>query len=253
MNLNPYDIQKLKAAVPNRETRQNYLRMAIVGPSDTGKSHLFKEMSRKVFIAHYDLVVVFCGSDDTRREYGQLFGTPLVYSEFDPRIIETLKQKQTQPDKTKPPVNTPPLSILVVYDDFANRSTRYNKEIFDLAISGRHQCISFVMMLHDLTCLDRVVRDNLTHMIITRQTASIVYETVAEQYLMMAFIGKYPEMNRSKLMNVIMNILHTHTGNYRMIMIDVISMKKNADPKLEDYLCTIRAPFVVHNAQSVSK
>lgn len=242
MNLKPYDIRKI--AKPNRETRQNYLRMAIVGPSDTGKSYLFKELSRKVLIAHYDLVVVFCGSDDTRREYGQLFNTKHLFREFDPVIIETLKEMQIQPDKTKPPLKTPRLSILIVYDDFANRGTRYNKEIFDLAISGRHQCISSVMMLHDLSCLDRVVRDNLTHMIITRQTASTVYETVAEEYLMMAFIGKYPGVSKSKLMNVIMNILHTHTGNYRMIMIDVISMKKNADPKLEDYLCTIKAPFI---------
>lgn len=243
MNLLPYDIRKLKAAVPDRATRQNYLRMAIVGPSDTGKSFLFKEMSRKVLKAHYDLVVVFCGSEDTRREYGELFGTTNLYSEFDPAIIEKLKQIQTQPDKTKPPLKTPRLSILIVYDDFANRGTRYNKELFDLAISGRHQCISFVMMLHDLSCLDRVVRDNLTHMIITRQTASTVYETVAEQYLMMSFIEKYPDMNRSRLINLIINVLHTHTGNYRMIMIDVISMKKNANPKLDEFLCTIKAPF----------
>lgn len=243
MNLTPYDIRKLKAAVPDRRTRQNYLRMAIVGPSDTGKSFLFKEMARKVLIAHYDLVVVFCGSDDTRREYSELFRTPLVYSEFDPAVIETIKRRQVRPRDDKPPVRTPPNSVLIVYDDFANRGTRYDKELFDLAISGRHQCISFVMMLHDLTCLDRVVRDNLTHMIITRQTASIVYETVAEQYLMMSFIERYPEMSRTKLMNVIMNVLHTHTGGYRMIMIDVISMKKNDKPLLEDFLCTIKAPF----------
>lgn len=243
MNLLPYDIRKLKAAVPDRATRQNYLRMAIVGPSDTGKSFLFKELGRKVLRAHYDLVVVFCGSDDTRREYSELFNTKHVYSEFDPAIIEKLKEMQTHPDKTKPPLKTPRISILIVYDDFATRKTRYNQEIFDLAISGRHQCISSVMMLHDLSCLDRIVRDNLTHMIITRQTSLTVFQTVAEEYLMMAFKMKYPDVSNSKLESMITSVLNSHTGNYRMIMIDVISMKKNADPKLEEYLCTIRAPF----------
>lgn len=243
MQLAPYDIRKLKAAKPNRATRQNYLRMAIVGPSDTGKSFLFKELGRKVLKAHYDLVVVFCGSDDTLREYGELFGTKHVYKEFDPDVIEKIKQIQTQPDKTKPPLKTPRLSVLIVYDDFATRKTRYNQEIFDLAISGRHQCISSVMMLHDLSCLDRIVRDNLTHMIITRQTSLTVFGTVAEEYLMMAFKMRYPDVSNSKLESMITSILNSHTGNYRMIMIDVISMKKNADPKLEEYLCTIRAPF----------
>lgn len=251
MELLPYDIRELQKNRPDRQTRQGYLRMAIVGPSDTGKSYLFKELSKKVLIAHYDLVVVFCGSDDTRREYSQLFNTPLAYSEFDPNIIQTLKAKQRQPNPNKPPVNTPPISILIVYDDFANRGTRYSKEIFDLAISGRHDCISFVMILHDLTCLDRVVRDNLTHMIITRQTATIVYDTVAEQYLMMSFIERYSEKSRSQLMNIITSILHSNTGNYRMIILDIIAMKKNANPKLEDFLRTIKAPF--YTAQSDSR
>lgn len=239
MQLNEFDISELDR-MPDCQTKEGFLRMVIVGPSDSGKTFLFKHLANKIFINQYDVVICFCGSVDTRREYQQLFNTKFVYEAYNPEIINRIKAHQEETAKTNKKRH-PVARILIVYDDFANRGTTHNKELFELAISGRHDCISFVMILHDLACLDRIVRDNLTHMIIARQQAAAVYETVAREYLYMAFAVENQDRSTRDIMKHIMTTLHDNTGGYYFIVVNLIAMKKNTNAKIKDYLTKYKA------------
>lgn len=237
MDLNKYNINDLNIK-PDTKTKENFIRMAIVGPSDSGKSYLFKHIAEKCLLKHYDLIIVFCGSDDTRREYSECLKTDLVYSSYNPAVIDTLKTLQKKNFDKTGIMN----SVLIVYDDYANRNTRYNSEIFDLAISGRHHCISFVMILHDLTCLDRIVRDNLSHLIITRQQAIKVYETIAEEYLFMTAATELDHLNTKKSINdYLISTLHNNTGNFKMVVVLLQKMKREPNKKLNNYIYWFKA------------
>lgn len=233
MQIQKYNLDDIKKNKPDIKTKENFIRMAIVGPSDSGKTYLFKYIAKKVLLAQYDLIVVFCGSEDTRMEYARELQTEFIYPEYRPDVIKLIKQVQSEVKK--------PNTILVVYDDYATRNTKYNKELFDLAISGRHSCISFVMILHDLVCLDRIVRDNLTHMIVTRQQAQNVYETLAKEYLWMTVKSEMPDATDIKVKNFIVNLLHNTTGNYNMIILCLQKIKKEPNKTLSDYVYQLRA------------
>lgn len=206
---------------PNVKGKKGFLRMVITGPSDSGKSYVLKSFA-KILKKQYDVIVVICGSPDTKLEYEKLFDTKLCFDTLHetiiPSIIEHNKKKKI------------PSKALIIYDDFANRQNKNNLDIFKTAISGRHNCISFVMVLHDLVLIDRVVRDQLTHIIITRQTSLNVYETIVNEFLLVSYKA-YVDSNNSKSKDKddIVKMLQQNTVDHNVVIVLIAEYKKNQD------------------------
>lgn len=228
---------------PNTKTKADFLRMIIVGPSDSGKSYLFKDIAKKKLHGQYDVVIVFCGSSDTLTEYKKIFNTKMAFLKYDSEIIETINREQENLVKKGKQM----LRVLMIYDDFADRKNKHDNEIFHMAISGRHECMSFVMILHDLVLVDRVLRDQLTHLIITRQASLNVYTTIMQQYLYLAAVNDNEVSNnvksgKQKLNLYLLKLLISNTNNYQALVFLIYkarTMKESVN--IRDVLKTYKA------------
>lgn len=79
--------------------------------------------------------------------------------------------------------------VLMIYDDHFDGSNKHDKSLLKSAISGRHYCISLALITHDLTLVDRVSRDQATHLILTSQLNEKVLRDVTEKYLLAACVS----------------------------------------------------------------
>ena len=231
---------------PDPIKKSGFLRIAISGPSDSGKSHLFEYFAHKYFSRLYEVFIVFCSSDDQRAKYAKILNTKHCYKSYDSSIIDTVMQAQDKKEKS----GGIPFRIMIIYDDFANRSTRTDNSIFDQFISDRHSAISICMILHDIMLLDRVSRNMLTHIFMTRQLQTQVYENMAEQYLMGPFKSTSNEeipdhlKNQSKgnIVRLLTNAMNDHTKNYNIVCILVQHYMRDQNAGLFDVLKTFKAP-----------
>lgn len=242
MDLNNWTTKFMINKQPDTIKKANFIRACIVGPSDTGKSYLFKHLANEIFIKHYDIFVVFCGSKDTLNEYRTILNTDYAYQEYNEGVLDKLKEIQNKLVEEEKPLNR----ICVVYDDFADRKTKYDKQIFHLAISGRHDCMSFVFIMHDLVTLDRIVLDQLTHMFITKQQNRDVYEKITDKFLQMIVdqdptIDENHKKNKNRIRDYVINTLNKNTGNYYVIVCMLEKIKKKPDQYFRDYVYKFKA------------
>lgn len=222
---------------PNTKSKSDFLRMVICGPSNSGKSYLLNHLASHIK-NHYDLIIIYCGSKDTREEYRKSFKTDIAKNDFEPNDIEMIKMKNDKLEKN----GENPIKTLCIYDDYANRQNKNDNTIFQMAISGRHHCISFIMVIHDMVLIDRVMRDQLTHLFLTRQTAYSIYEGIADYYLMLpAMQTAGQNANKKDIKNKLMQIMQKATANFGIIVINLEKYKQNPNGTINDLLLQYKA------------
>lgn len=214
-------IKEWRSKIPSTEDKSNFIRLCVSGPSDTGKSVFLQYLYDNVFKYHYDLIVVFCKSDDQLANYKFGMKTNLCYKTYNTDVVEKII-KNNQGVK--------PLRTLILLDDIIDRASRYNKSIFDLAISGRHNCISLAIVCHSLALLDPVVRNCFSHLCITRQTNEIVYTTIYQDFLQMLARTEYPNMTNIQLQKKIVDYMHCMTCEWNLIFINLLDIKRTNKP-----------------------
>ncbi len=235
-------VPTFKENKPNPIKKENFLRMVICGPSDSGKSFLLKYLGIKYFRRIYETIVVFCGSEDTLKEYGKVLKTEVLYKHYEPKYLDTIKKNQRELVAKGKPM----LKILIIYDDQFTRKNNKDDSIFQAAIGGRHDAMGFCMVLHDLVLTDRVVRDQLTHLILTRQTNYDVFENVVKQFLVLS-AWKCPKLplearqSKRKLISYLVGLLQDSTKNYNVIVILLEAYKKNQEAEFSDFLKIYKA------------
>lgn len=219
---------------PNTKDKSNFLRVVICGPSNSGKSYLLNKLAVKIR-NHYDLIAIYCSSEDTREEYRKSFKTEVVKNSFEPEDIDKIKQRNTELEAS----GENPLKVLCVYDDYACRTNKNDDTIFNMAISGRHACISWIMVIHDMVLIDRVMRDQLSHLFLTRQTAYTIYESIVDYYLLLPAMQNCDD--KSKIRNNLMKLMQKATANYGVILIDLENYKKDPNGTLRTLLYRYKA------------
>ncbi len=224
---------------PKTATKSGFIRIAVIGPSFTGKSYLVRSFAPHLR-KQYDIIVVFCGSDDTISEYKKAYGSDIrAYKTFNEEVCNTCKQHNAELEK----MGKDPLKILFIFDDYANRKNKSDVDVFKLAISGRHDCISIIMVAHDLVLLDRVVRDQFTHIFLTKQTEYGVYEKVVDNYLMLALMDEKISKNKTKqqIKLDMIRIMQNGTQNYGILCLLIKQFRDTPNPKLRDLLRVYKA------------
>lgn len=210
-------ILQFRNQVPKIADKSNFIRLCISGPSDTGKSQYIQFLYDQVFKYHYDLICVFCKSDDQRLAYKHGMHTNLVYADYRADVIEKIIANNK---------GLKPVRCLVILDDIIDRASRFNKSIFDLAISGRHNLISLCLVTHSLALLDPVVRGCFSHLCLTRQTNEVVYTAVYDDFLQMLARCEYPDKTNIELRKAIVNYMHANTANWNVLFINLLDIKR---------------------------
>lgn len=236
------DVWDGKIETPNPLKKSGFMRMLIVGPSDSGKSYLLEHLAKKKLKKLYEKVIVICGSRDTLKDYGNVFDTNSLYSNYDPRDIDIVKGHQRELEAKGKPM----LKVLIVYDDFGTRKNKHDESIFNLAIQGRHDCISFVMVLHDLVLADRIVRDNFTHIILTRQSSYDVYNRLIEEFLLMMAdndpaISEDHKRSKQTMSRYIRNTLVANSQNFYVIVVLLQASKKAMKSNFKEFVLKYKA------------
>lgn len=225
---------------PKTNTKSGFIRVAVIGPSFTGKSYLVRSFG-PYLSKQYDNIIVFCGSDDTIKEYKKAYGEKVrAYKTFNEEACNACKQHNSELEAS----GKQPLKILFIFDDYANRKNKSDVDVFKLAISGRHDCISIIMVAHDLVLLDRVVRDQFTHIFLTKQTEYSVYEKVVDNYLMLALMNDKSAKNKTKqqIKMDMIRIMQSGTQNYGILCLLIKQFRDTPNPKLSDLLKVYKAP-----------
>lgn len=239
---------EFKIHKPNPIKKEGFMRMAIVGPSESGKSYLLKYLGRKYFRKIYESIFVFCGSNDTLQEYGKILKTDMLFKTYTSGILDMIKMNQKQLEKEGKPMT----KVLIIYDDQFTRKNNRDDTIFHSAISGRHDCMSFCMILHDLVLTDRVVKDQFTHLILTRQTSFVIYESVVNQFLLLSAwqspsIPIEARQSKRKLAQYLIGLLSDTTKGYSVAVILLEEYKKNQDAEFKDFLKKFKAGPIPRN------
>ena len=219
---------------PNIKDKANFLRVVICGPSNSGKSYLLNKLAIKIR-NHYDVICVYCSSNDTLVEYKKSFKTEVIKNNFDPEDIDKIKQRNTELEAS----GENPLKVLCIYDDYANRTNKHDDTVFNMAISGRHHCISWIMVIHDMILIDRVMRDQLTHLFLTRQTAYNIYESIVDYYLLLPAMQTCDD--KPKIRSELMKIMQKSTAYYGVVLIDLENYKKDPNGTLKTLLYRYKA------------
>jgi hypothetical protein len=246
MSENPLKLNDWEVYFPNPNPldKSGFIRACIVGPSDSGKSYLFEYFARYHLKRIYEVFIVFCSSDDQRKRYSTILETKLVYKNYDSSVIEAINKKQSELEA----IGKPPIKVMIIYDDFANRSNKYDDTIFQQFISARHTCISLFMILHDMALLDRIARNMLTHLFVTRQITTVVYEKISEEFLLGPLFNdkNVPDMikeaGKSRKVNFLSRLLNENTKNYYVVCVLINEYMKKQETGLSDILKTFKAP-----------
>lgn len=105
----------------------------------SGKTFMIKHFMETLWKDRFDLYVVFttqAGID----EYAEFTPGRLLFDGFDANVIEVIKQANAKlKAKGERPLNT-----LIIMDDQASRKQKYNSEISNLYMKGRHDNMSIV-------------------------------------------------------------------------------------------------------------
>ena len=210
-------ISQFRKEVPCIADKSNFIRLCCSGPSDVGKSAYIQYLYDEVFKYHYDLIIVMCKSDDQRLQYKHGMHTNLVYADFRADVIDKIIQNNR---------GVKPVRCLIILDDIIDRASRWNKSIFDLAISGRHNLISLCIVCHSLALLDPVVRNSLSHLCIPRQTNELTYEIIFNEYLMMLARCEYPDKTTAEIRRGVTNYMHASTANWNILFISLLDIKR---------------------------
>jgi GTPase SAR1 family protein len=164
----------------NDKQKDTCLRMIVVGPSNSGKTYFVSHLGAQYLYKRYEIIIIICSSDDTRAQYGKAFKTVQLFKQPSKELFTKINDFQTKlQDSGKQLMN-----VLIVYDDNFTRANKNDADVFNNAIAGRHLCISYILVMHDLVLTDRVVRDQCTHLILTRQLTYSILENIAIQYLL---------------------------------------------------------------------
>lgn len=230
---------------PNPLTKENYIRMTIVGPSEQGKSTIFKHLAMHKFRKQYETFVVFCGSNDTLKEYKEILDTDNVYNQFNPEILKVIKKKNEKLESEGKPM----ISVMCVYDDFGTRKNKNEESILDTFIQGRHHGMSICMILHDLILLDRISRDQFTHLILVRQSDPDVYEGIVEKYLLLPAmdddtIPKEAKKTKIALRTYLMRLMSSNTVDYYSLVFMLSRYKKLQTIHIQDVLLKFKADVI---------
>lgn len=229
--------------------KTNIMRMIIVGPSNTGKSYLLSHLSKKYLRKLYEMVIVVCGSDDTAKEYQEIFNTKLVFKADTAHNIlalkvmfATLKKEQEQREK----IGLEMLKVLIIYDDYFSRDKK-DDDLFNMCISGRHVCFSVILICHDLVLIDRVARDQATIIIATNQLNNDVNEIIMERYLLAAarvdpLIRKQFGDSKLAVKNYLLDIMQLSTKNNHVIVCLLDEYKSLPSGTFNDLIKIYKAP-----------
>lgn len=118
------------------------------GMSRAGKSYSLRSMIEPI-IKEFDFIIIF-SKTITNGQYQKWCKTKLLFPEFRGEIVEKFKQISTKyRDKNKPK------KFLFIIDDCISTNFKYQNEILELFVSGRHFGFSTCVLTQKVSCLSQ--------------------------------------------------------------------------------------------------
>lgn len=186
----------------------------ISGSRCSGKSCILKWLllGKEVnLVKKYDVIVVFSSSIET--EFYKYLGTTLLFKKFNPQIITALKTLYV--DRKSKNIK---FNFLVILDDLAHCNLKYDNDISEMYLSGRHFGCSIIFLTQKLSLTSLNWKNNSTLIIIckngSRKEKRYCADIIAD-----VIDTKYPNLTENKLLQKSVLIQSEICENYRALAI----------------------------------
>lgn len=136
--------------------------MIICGSRNQGKSTVIRDIYEKYLEGKFDLVIVFSRTLSNGFYQEFLYGDGIILKDdFNPDILTRVEQHQKDRVKNKQKL----LNVLILLDDCVDQKIKYNEQINQLFIRGRHLAMSVIFITQSPTLVQSVWRQNTSYLI----------------------------------------------------------------------------------------
>lgn len=164
-------------------SRGNHFMLSILGPSESGKSYLMRDIFIKgKFAGLFDIFIVFSHSLDNAIEadfFANFVPGGLHFKEYKPEVMTKLFEIQERYMANKRRY----LNILIIFDDCVSVKQKYSDEILQTFIRGRNKGMSIIFASQAPQLMNSIWRTNSHYVILTRELSFINRQSNIKSFL----------------------------------------------------------------------
>jgi len=203
---------------------KKYFSMIISAPRWSGKSYLLKHLLNEYLIKDYDLICVMTNQHGIDY-YGEFIPGELLFVGFHEDVITKIKEIQHSLIRKGGKM----LDILIIFDDViggtGKKNVRNADAITQIFANGRHDNISIIFIIQDITFLNTKNRGNCDLFVSFYEKSNRAKEFVIDSY--MSGLIDEDDLGKVSEKTFLKKIMRNTCQNYQCIVIDYLNQNSN--------------------------